>query len=306
LAKEIIMPKFGFTQENSEILEWLKKEGEKVEKGDPVAVVSTDKISMEVEAPENGILSGIRHKVGEVVPVTEIIAYILQPGEKLPEFGAKKPEVNLEKSADSTKVSPTIKISPLAAKLIGENNLDASGIKGTGAGGQISRGDVEEFLARKRTSAGKIRATPAARRVARDMSIDLSGIAGSGPEGRIQSIDVNPKRTAFYEQKNVGGLPGILKEIPLIGIRRIIADNMARSTREAPQMTLQVDVQMDAAENLRKSANEKNTDKNTSWCFYQYFFHWRFCADFQQHPFEHLPGVSFEELRECCVPCYLQ
>jgi len=59
LPKEIFMPKFGFTQEESEILEWLHTEGDNVDKGDPIAVVSTDKISMEVEAPETGILSGI-------------------------------------------------------------------------------------------------------------------------------------------------------------------------------------------------------------------------------------------------------
>jgi pyruvate/2-oxoglutarate dehydrogenase complex dihydrolipoamide acyltransferase (E2) component len=88
LAKEIIMPKFGFTQEESEILEWLKQNGDKVEKGDPIAVVSTDKVSMEVEAPESGILDGIRYKVGDTVPVTQIIAYVLQPGEKIPESGS--------------------------------------------------------------------------------------------------------------------------------------------------------------------------------------------------------------------------
>ena len=90
MAKEIIMPKFGFNQEESEILEWLKQNGDKVEKGDPIATVSTDKISMEVEAPESGVLDGVRYKVGDIVPVTEIIAYVLQPGESLPETKAQK------------------------------------------------------------------------------------------------------------------------------------------------------------------------------------------------------------------------
>ncbi len=77
MPKEIIMPKFGFTQEESEILEWLNEEGDKVEKGDPIAVVSTDKISMEVESPETGILSGIRYQIGDTVPVTEIALDLL-------------------------------------------------------------------------------------------------------------------------------------------------------------------------------------------------------------------------------------
>ncbi len=262
MAKEIIMPKFGFTQENSEILEWLKKEGEKVEKGDPIAVVSTDKISMEVEAPETGILSGISHKVGEIVPVTEIIAYILQPGEALPESGGMKPEVAKTKVKAATQINPTVKISPLAAKLIEENQINVSELTGTGAGGQVTRKDVEDYLARRSTPEGNVKATPAARRVAKEIQVDLHGVIGSGPEGRIQAADVSSRKATSVIQTAPEGLPRVLKEIPLIGMRRMIADNMARSMREAPHMTLQVDVQMDAAEALRKLANEKITDKN--------------------------------------------
>ena len=263
MAKEIIMPKFGFTQENSEILEWLKKEGEKVEKGDPIAVVSTDKISMEVEAPETGILSGISYKVGEIVPVTKIIAYILQPGEAMPESESNKEERVKEKTESTPQVSQTAKISPLAAKLIDENQINVAELNGTGAGGQISRKDVEEYLSRRSTPEGKIKATPAARRVAEEKKVDLHRIKGSGPEGRIQAVDVNLGMKASTTRKAAGGLPGILKEIPLIGMRRAIADNMARSMREAPHMTLQIDVQMDGVETLRKIANEKITDKNS-------------------------------------------
>ncbi|MDP2965402.1 MAG: dihydrolipoamide acetyltransferase family protein [Pelolinea sp.] len=263
MAKEIIMPKFGFTQENSEILEWLKKEGEKVEKGDPIAVVSTDKISMEVEAPETGILSGISHKVGEIVPVTEIIAYILQPGEALPEASSKKPEIAPAKVEAAPQVSSIVKISPLAVKLIEEHQINAAELTGTGARGQVSRKDVEDFLARRSTPEGKIKATPAARRVGKELQVDLHGITGSGPEGRIQATDVSLRKATPVIQKAPGGLPGVLKEIPLIGMRRMIADNMARSMREAPHMTLQIDVQMDAVEALRKSANEKITEKNS-------------------------------------------
>lgn len=263
MAKEIIMPKFGFTQENSEILEWLKKEGEKVEKGDPIAVVSTDKLSMEVEAPETGVLSGIKHKVGEIVPVTEIIAYILEPGEVLPESGSQKPEIAAVKIEVVPQISPTVKISPLAAKLIEEFQIDVSELTKTGAGGQVSRNDVEDYLARRNNPEGKIKATPAARRVAKEMQVDLHGVTGSGPERRIQVADVSLRKKTPVIQKAPGGLPDVLKEIPLIGMRRIIADNMARSMREAPHMTLQIDVQMDTAEVLRKSANEKITDKNS-------------------------------------------
>ncbi len=263
MAKEIIMPKFGFTQENSEILEWLKKEGEKVEKGDPIAVVSTDKISMEVEAPETGILSGIKHKIGEIVPVTEIIAYILQPGEILPKSTGKKTEMATDTTEEVRQVSTIKRISPLAAKLIDENKINLADLSGTGAGGQVSRKDVEDYLARKNNSEGKIKATPAARRIAKEMQVNLHSVIGSGPEKRIQAVDLNAAKTTSAILKTPGGLPGILKEIPLIGMRRKIADSMARSMREAPHMTLQIDVQMDIAEELRKLSNEKIADKNS-------------------------------------------
>ena len=263
MAKEIIMPKFGFTQENSEILEWLKKEGEKVEKGDPIAVVSTDKISMEVEAPETGILSGIKCKVGEIVPVTEIIAYILQPGEGLPESGSKKPEIASVKVEATPQFSETVKISPVAAKLIVEQQINVTELTGTGTGGQVTRKDVEDYLARKNTPTGKIKATPAARRIGKEKQVVLHSISGSGPQGRIQAVDVAAFKPTSSIQKSPAGLPGVLKEIPLIGMRRVIAENMARSMREAPHMTLQIDVQMDTAEALRKSANEKITEINS-------------------------------------------
>jgi pyruvate dehydrogenase E2 component (dihydrolipoamide acetyltransferase) len=262
LAKEIIMPKFGFTQENSEILEWLKNDGDKVEKGDPIAVVSTDKISMEVEAPETGILSGISRKVGEIVPVTEIIAFILQPGEVMPEKSNRKPEIAFAVAKKAPIASLSAKISPLAGKLIEEYHVDVTQLIGTGAGGQVTRKDVENYLSKKSIPVGKVKATPAARRLSREMQVDLHGVTGSGPEGRIQAADVSLRKATPVIKKAAGGLPGILKEIPLVGMRRIIADNMARSMREAPHMTLQIDAVMDAAEAWRKLANEKITEKN--------------------------------------------
>jgi pyruvate dehydrogenase E2 component (dihydrolipoamide acetyltransferase) len=268
LAKEVIMPKFGFVQEESEILEWLVKEGEKVEKGDPIAVVTTDKISMEVEAPESGVLGGIKYPVGSIVPVTQIIAYILEPGETIP-AGDKIETTNVvsektlktEETTEKPAALIQMKISPVAARIIEEKGLDASVIQGTGQGGQITREDVEKYFAGKNITNGKVMATPAARRVAGEKSLDLQGIKGTGPGGRIQSIDVSSQFETVFNQKTAGGQPGILKEIPLIGMRRVIAENMSRSMREAPHMTMQIDVQMDEAEALRKSANEKITDK---------------------------------------------
>ena len=274
MAKEIIMPKFGFTQEESEILEWLKKDGDKVDKGDPIAVVSTDKISMEVEAPESGIIGGIRYKVGDIVPVTKIIAYILEPGEKAPETDAAAPTPQTEAPAVEEKAaqsmsapsSSAFSISPVAQRLAADLNIDASQINGSGRDGQVTKKDVEDYAAALKAGAGKVNATPAARRIAQEKGVNLQTLhSGSGPNGRIQAADVSSARAGFPASQpamavapSMGAMPGlkVLKEIPLVGMRRTIAQNMQRSMQQAPHMFLQVDVEMDAAEGLRKLANE--------------------------------------------------
>jgi pyruvate dehydrogenase E2 component (dihydrolipoamide acetyltransferase) len=258
MAKEVIMPKFGFTQEESEIIEWLKKEGETVEKGDPIATVSTDKLSMEVEAPESGILSGVRYKAGDIVPVTKIIAFILQPGESLPEI---QDSIEPSQAAEKTiKPEPDAggNATPVALRMMQDAGVAATAIQGTGADGKITKTDVEEYLTQQTTgkSAGKVAATPAARRVAAESDTELASITGSGPKGRIQEVDVRKAVSSTPQSISIHA-PAEVTRIPLKGVRRIIAENMARSMREAPHMTLQIDVNMNAAAELRELTARK-------------------------------------------------
>ena len=87
MATEVIMPKVDMVMETGTFFEWLKKEGEHVNKGDPLFVTETDKSSIEVESPGDGILAGVRAKQGDVIPVTEVIAYILAPGSNFNRYG---------------------------------------------------------------------------------------------------------------------------------------------------------------------------------------------------------------------------
>ncbi len=84
MATEVIMPKVDMVMETGTFVEWLKKEGEHVNKGDPLFVIETDKAAIEMESPADGILAGVSAKQNDVIPVTEVIAYILAPGESLP------------------------------------------------------------------------------------------------------------------------------------------------------------------------------------------------------------------------------
>ena len=92
MAEKIIMPKTGMAMEEGTILEWLVKEGDTVSIGDPVAEIETDKATMELESDYSGQILKIMHPEGTVVPVIEVIAYIGQPGEILPEAESVAPE----------------------------------------------------------------------------------------------------------------------------------------------------------------------------------------------------------------------
>jgi pyruvate dehydrogenase E2 component (dihydrolipoamide acetyltransferase) len=216
MAKEVIMPKFGFTQETAEVLAWLKNEGDHVDAGDPIMEVSTDKVSMEVEAPVSGTLAGYRYKVGDVVPVTEIVCWILAPGESVPSVagngkleheGAKvhgEAGVGTPSMASATTVGDPVNdagASPLALRMAQEAGVDIRQIAGTGPRGRVTQKDVEAYLAARGADAqqgvptstlvaGKPNASPAARRVAEQLGVALEMVRGTGAGGRIQTSDV--------------------------------------------------------------------------------------------------------------------
>ena len=88
MAVEIIVPKVDMVMETGTFVEWLKKEGETVQKGESLFVILTDKATIECEAPASGVLAGLAASPDDVIPVTQVIGYILAPGEALPTASA--------------------------------------------------------------------------------------------------------------------------------------------------------------------------------------------------------------------------
>jgi pyruvate dehydrogenase E2 component (dihydrolipoamide acetyltransferase) len=264
------MPKFGFTQEDAQIVRWLKQAGAAVEQGDPIAEVTTDKVNMEVEAPAAGILDGLRYAEGDTVRVTEIIAYIRAanetlaaagPQESLPAAGAP-PEAG--RPAAQGPQGPALErpaaaeATPVAAKLAADLGVDLSQVAGTGPGGRITRRDVEAQAPRA-AAGGKPRAVPAARRLARELGVDLAAVAGSGPQGRIQSVDVRAAaKPPAAAEPAAGPRPAVIvKTIPLAGMRRTIATRLQKSFQEAPHIFFDAEIDVTAAEALRAAANAR-------------------------------------------------
>src|SRR5215468_7852099 len=129
MAISVVMPALEMAQENGKLLAWRKKEGERVSKGEPLLEIETDKAVVEVEAPGDGILAGIKADVGAVIPVGETIAWLVAPGEKPPakvapgapnaraSSGPAPQAVTAAVPAAATETQAAVQISPKARRL---------------------------------------------------------------------------------------------------------------------------------------------------------------------------------------------
>ncbi len=173
MAEIINMPKLGFDMAEGVLIEWAKQEGDTVEKGDVLADIETDKVTVEIESTVSGTI--LRHlaKAGDVVPVTAPIIIIGEPGEEVDDIiplagednetpaptpapeqpDQTQPELASAISAESAQQSKKIKASPLAKKIAQDKNVGLAGITGTGPGGRIVKRDVEALLASRKEGA---------------------------------------------------------------------------------------------------------------------------------------------------------
>ncbi len=173
MATTVIMPKLGLTMKEGTIAKWLKKEGDRVKKGEPLVGIITEKLNFQYDSPASGILRKILHPEGKAVPVTTPIAIIAEEGEALPEIETTKPVVHKE-------APPTM---PAAAV----------------------QGERKEHRER-------IFVSPFARKTAQEKGIDLSLLKGSGPDGRIIQTDVVTAAERIQPEKLIP-LKGIRKII---------------------------------------------------------------------------------------------
>jgi pyruvate dehydrogenase E2 component (dihydrolipoamide acetyltransferase) len=155
MAHSIVMPALEMAQENGKLLAWRKKEGESVAKGEPLLEVETDKAVVEVESPAEGILAGVTASVGDVIPVGQTIAWIVQPGEKPPvasqdAASGRRMDAKPVASAEATPAKPSseasatapARVSPKARRLAREHGINVALVRGTGSDGEILAEDI--------------------------------------------------------------------------------------------------------------------------------------------------------------------
>jgi pyruvate dehydrogenase E2 component (dihydrolipoamide acetyltransferase) len=262
MAVEMIMPKVDMDQDTGTVVEWQKKNGDEVKEGEIVLVMETDKVAIDVEAPASGILDGISAEVGDVVPIGTVIAYILEPGESLPESAKKTEPAEKPAGQPGAVVEPATPVSatPVAQNMAAAHGVDLSSVTGTGKDGKVTKADVQAAMegppAPTPSGDGKVIASPAARRIAREKGVDLAQVPGSGPNGRVQGFDVEA-----YTPTTPAGMPAPAAQrlepevIPLVGMRKTIAERLTASYQNIPHIKFTERVDMTRFNDARQSLN---------------------------------------------------
>jgi len=171
MAHSIVMPALEMAQETGKLISWRKKEGEAIGKGEPLLDVETDKAVVEIESPAEGILVGVKAHAGDVIPVGQTIAWIVNPGEEIPMETASASGRRMDTATASAPAAPAqvsaqassaptsnARISPKARRLAREHGVDLSLVRGTGGEGEIQAEDILAFVASGGSSTGA--ATP--------------------------------------------------------------------------------------------------------------------------------------------------
>jgi pyruvate dehydrogenase E2 component (dihydrolipoamide acetyltransferase) len=234
VANEVKLPRLGQGMESGTVRKWLKSEGERVEKGEPLFEVDTDKVTQEVESDFAGVLLKIALPEGEA-PVGQTIAWIGEQGEVV--------ETSAEKPAEAPKREPERE----------------RGREAAAAAAESVPGTAEAVPGTASANGGRIKASPLARRIARERGIDLTTLTGTGPEGRIVAEDV--ERGAVQQPKAApAAVPsGEIERVPLTNIRKTIARRLTAAW-EAPVFQLTVSADMTRANELVARVRELNPD----------------------------------------------
>lgn len=282
MAEELFIPKFGQTVEEVTLLNWLVKDGDKVEQGQEVLEIETDKAVFNVEAVDKGYIHLGPFKAGDVVPVLAVVAVIGRQDEK---FEIKTPQPSEETIIQPTSITQPSRpaatykpaepaqnehffVSPRAKKFANEKNVNLKLVFPTGGNGsRVREQDVINFL----SSAPRL--SPLARTVAHQAGLDLRNVTPSGPRGEITRADVEmalarkaSDKIADAGVKNQLPLPDlrVKTRIPLKGVRGVIAERMGLSARLTSRVTLWMEVDATAFEYLREKLK---TEFEKDWGF---------------------------------------
>jgi pyruvate dehydrogenase E2 component (dihydrolipoamide acetyltransferase) len=275
MATKVIMPKLSPTMEEGQIARWLKKEGDKVSMGEPLAEIDTDKATMEMQALANGVLRKIIVNEGEAAPLGQLIAIIGEPNEDIASLLSEAPAAPssappAKKEAEPAPPPPPAQAAQPAPPPPPQPQAAAA------AAGTVGNGRQAVAAA----PSGRMIVSPLAARMAAESGLDLRSIQGSGPGGRIIKKDIEaalsqPKAApetqrypravepAKFQPAPVAAASAYRDE-PATQIRQTIAKRLVTSLGPVPHFFLTTEIEMDRAAEMRKGINALDPDLKIS------------------------------------------
>ncbi|HEX6800061.1 MAG TPA: dihydrolipoamide acetyltransferase family protein [Ktedonobacterales bacterium] len=291
----VVMPRLGDTMEEGKILNWLVKEGDKVEKGDSLAEIETDKVTIPVEAFSAGVVRKIIAPAGTVVPVGEPIALTGTADEPLPAqvAGQEHAEAAQEAApgegnpvllthvAAQAGAAPETVLPPAAQPLTSSaqaspaNQQAATGVQAAPANAANGRGAIAAPAApvapgappQTAPNGGRAFISPIARRIAAEHGLDIATIQGTGPGGRVIREDVEAAlarqqqaaQTAQAAPAAAAAVPGAptqeVRAVPLSMMRKTIAKRLQQSAQTAPHFYVTMAIDATSLGALREQIN---------------------------------------------------
>ncbi len=265
MATEIFLVKVGMSMTEGVVDEWYVGDGDRVEVGELLYRLETEKVNLDVDAEVAGV---VKHLIGEGITKEpgDVVGYIFDIDEEIPDdlpalagSPAQAPATTIQASDTPIQATTTnantesgdqIKASPTARRLARELGVDYTTLTGSGPGGRIIEADIQA-AADTTQSADNVASpsSPMARKLARELGVDLNLIKGTGPGGRITKEDVETAVQSTSPSTPVAakGSTGL----PIRGMRKTIAERMHASLMEMAQLTMDMDVNMDDAIKLR-------------------------------------------------------
>jgi len=276
MSVEITMPQLGLTMTEGRIIRWIKNEGDKVLVDETIAEVESDKATFDLEAPASGTIIRIIASEGDVIPITTVIGYIGQEGEKMEvDISTENSLADMEEDVSQLLISSKnaeeinsvdskrIFISPRAKRAAKLNGLtldmdNFKNVVGSGADARIIEKDVLDLVKQN-----TVKATPLAVKTAQEHGIEITNVKGTDLGEKVTREDVlNHIKTITTEATDTmafedikGEEEEVLSIIPMKGIRKIIAERMHYSTLTIPRVTHTTEVDMTEMSVLRKKLN---------------------------------------------------
>ncbi|QBD78532.1 2-oxo acid dehydrogenase subunit E2 [Ktedonosporobacter rubrisoli] len=284
MEKPLTMPKLGMTMTEGTVLNWIYKEGDLVEKGEPLLEVMTDKVNIEVEAPFTARLKQILAQDGETLPVGAPLAVLVDDTEDSTASTQAAQAVSRSApaavaSTPTTASSPALAIreqtssapvasTPAAKREAALHGIDLHAIVETGARPPLHRDDVLAFLQSKQDKA--VRATPIAQKMAREHQIDLAALAALKAGEKVTRADIEAHLAAGPQSTNhvasdavptpvpneQAKVPEDSELLPLTPVRRIIAQRMLTSINTIPHIYLDTEIDMSEAQRTRQALGQ--------------------------------------------------